>query len=229
MHQFRGSKERSLLLEWVHGSKPPPDVVIIGYGSWTLYAPQYTNLPFSGIDVLHFLWRTHQTVGPLLQELSLKTLVLFHAETRQRPHATGKTPSPRIQLPRMAMFSDALYDWSEMILRHFLEKHTRDSHPSQLLPPGRKPLGGGDASAMQSRHEGVWWWDSTLPHHFATVLECNELHRRNLSRRQEYLDPRNNCQDQIHAGTSTRYLEVQMLLNLLCNSHVTSAGHFCCS
>lgn len=179
-------------------------------------------LPFSNLDILHILLRTHQEVGPLLQKLSRKTLVLFHAETRQRPRATGKTPSPRKQFSRLAMFSDGLYDWSEMMLRYLLEKPSRNELWDQLLLPGREPLDIEDA-------EGVWWWDSTLPYHFASVLECNDLHRRNLSHREEYLDPRNNCQDQIHAGANTRYLEVTMLLNLLCNSHVVREDHFCCS
>ncbi|XP_047480610.1 uncharacterized protein LOC125033271 [Penaeus chinensis] len=220
--QFRGSEERRLLLAWINGSLPPPDLVIIGYGSWTLYAPQYLMLPLSNLDILHILLRTHQVVGPLLQKLSRKTLVLFHAETRQRPRAMGKTPSSGKLFSRLAMFSDSLYDWSEMMLRYFLEKRSRDELWDKLLLPGRENLDGEDA-------EGVWWWDSTLPYHFASVLECNDLHRRNLSHREEYLDPRNNCQDQIHAGANTRYLEVTMLLNLLCNSHVVHEDHFCCS
>lgn len=126
-----------------------------------------------------------------------------------------------MQLARLGMFTDGLYDWSEMMIRYFLEKRSRDLW-DQVRLLGRKNLDGEDA-------EGVWWWDSTLPYHSATVLECNDLQRRNLTHREEYRDPRNNCGDQVHAGGNTRYLEVIMLLNLLCNSHMASEGHFCCS
>ncbi|ROT85934.1 hypothetical protein C7M84_003690 [Penaeus vannamei] len=218
---FRVSEERKLLLAWINGSLPPPDLVVIGYGSWTLYSPQYLNSPMDNLNPLSGLLRIHQLVSPLLQKLSRKTLVLFHAESRQRPLPPWQTLIPAMQLARLGMFTDGLYDWSEMMIRYFLEKRSRDLW-DQVRLLGRKNLDGEDA-------EGVWWWDSTLPYHSATVLECNDLQRRNLTHWEEYRDPRNNCEDQVHAGGNTRYLEVIMLLNLLCNSHMASEDHFCCS
>ncbi|XP_069983726.1 uncharacterized protein [Penaeus vannamei] len=218
---FRVSEERKLLLAWINGSLPPPDLVVIGYGSWTLYSPQYLKRHIDNLDPLSGLLRIHQLVSPLLQKLSRKTLVLFHAESRQRPLPPWQTLIPAMQLARLGMFTDGLYDWSEMMIRYFLEKRSRDLW-DQVRLLGRENLDGEDA-------EGVWWWDSTLPYHSATVLECNDLQRRNLTHWEEYRDPRNNCGDQVHAGGNTRYLEVIMLLNLLCNSHMASEDHFCCS
>lgn len=205
---------------WIFSLSISSSFLIIGYGSWTLSAPKHS--PTDNLDPLSGLLRIHQLVSPLLQKLSRKTLVLFHAESRQRPLSLWKTPSPAMQLARLGMFTDGFYDWNEMMIRYFLEKRSRDDLWDQADLLGRENLDGEDA-------EGVWWWDSTLPYHSATVLECNDLQRRNLTHCEEYRDPRNNCEDQVHAGGNTRYLEVIMLLNLLCNSHMANEDHFCCS
>lgn len=126
------------------------------------------------------------------------------------------------------MFSDALYDFSERILQHFLKSPLQDEPPNatDAPTPGAVP---GAAKGLSESPGGAWWWDSTLPHHLATVLECNDLYRRNLTHLKEYSDLRNNCQDQLHAGAATLDLEVAMLLNFVCNSYVRSGKRHCCS
>lgn len=134
----------------------------------------------------------HKEVAPLLQQLSRKTRVLFHAETRQRPHGNGWESNPKVRFARRAMFSDALYDFSERILQHFLKSPLQDEPPNATDAPtsGAAP---GAAKGLSESPGGAWWWDSTLPHHLATVLERSDLYRRNLKHLKEYSDLRNNC------------------------------------
>lgn len=179
-------------------------------------------------DVLGLLLTMHKEVAPLLQQLSRKTRVLFHAETRQRPHGNGWESNAKVRFARRAMFGDAFYDLSERILQHYLEKELPDEPPDATVTPAFRTVPEA-ANGLSGRPTGVWWWDSTLPHHLATVLECNDLYRRNLTHLKEYSDLRNNCQDQFHSGATTLGLEVAMLLNFLCNSYVKGGKRHCCS
>ncbi|KAF2358213.1 hypothetical protein FHG87_011039 [Trinorchestia longiramus] len=78
----------ALLHDWVDGNKQPPDVLVVGYGQWMFYMMMMLKeLPLTVLNCLDYLLGVDHLVTSLVKKLPKKTLVLFLAQTRQRPHA----------------------------------------------------------------------------------------------------------------------------------------------
>ncbi|XP_064122120.1 uncharacterized protein LOC135226458 [Macrobrachium nipponense] len=115
------SDEVLLLQEWASGRRPVPDLLIVGYTSWMLYlhAERIDYKTHIHLDVLHLLFELHQVIVPLLKEVSLRTKVLVHADTRLRPFS--KSSKTYDLFKKNILFHNSLIDWSEMIFWHFLK------------------------------------------------------------------------------------------------------------
>ncbi|XP_064121706.1 uncharacterized protein LOC135226193 [Macrobrachium nipponense] len=155
MANLHTSQEVILLKEWASGQRPVPDLLIVGipmtwedlflhhecldgnsllilelafgYTTWMLsfhlMRKDYkTSVP---LDIVHLLYNLHKVIVPLLKDVSLKTTVLVHADTRLRTF--GKFPGQRGFWQNNVILHDSLIDWSEVIFWHFL-KNSKDYH-----------------------------------------------------------------------------------------------------
>ncbi|XP_063592432.1 uncharacterized protein LOC134769590 [Penaeus indicus] len=233
-----GMSEVSQLRRWARGEEPAPQMLILGYTSWTIHQHRVME---NQLAVQERLLEMHQAIVPHLQKLSERTRVLVLPQSRVRPH--GQT----IMIKR-ADISNSNFDWSEKMFLQVLQRYnTRFGTRRELVsgspaakgePPrnDRTPDEGTNDLLRSSRDQlipgttapGLWWWDSSLPINLAEIEECNELHRRDLADDLAYTGPPLQCVDQHHTGSGTNNDLVTMLLNLLCNSFLEVKGDVCC-
>ncbi|XP_037780505.1 uncharacterized protein LOC119576928 isoform X2 [Penaeus monodon] len=217
------------------------------------------NDPNFPLDVLDLLMRVHEVVVPLLQKVADRTRVLVHADPRLRPHSQAKKPRHRLAMNAVFQdfledWSEMMFRFFEKFGRSRIVKRRRlvtrtmplggglehKVHVVKEITNGDRPYAGFDdarlrAEASASRDylipdsNGLWWWDTSLPLNMATIAECTELHKLNLTQLPQYSDPVLRCEDHHHSGTATLNFEVHMLLNLICNTHLAVDPHICCS
>lgn len=217
------------------------------------------NDPNFPLDVLDLLMRVHEVVVPLLQKVADRTRVLVHADPRLRPHSQAKKPRHRLAMNAVFQdfledWSEMMFRFFEKFGRSRIVKRRRlvtrtmplggglehKVHVVKEITNGDRPYAGFDdarlrAEASASRDylipdsNGLWWWDTSLPLNMATIAECSELHKLNLTQLPQYSDPVLRCEDHHHSGTATLNFEVHMLLNLICNTHLAVDPHICCS
>nr|XP_045598216.1 uncharacterized protein LOC123758074 [Procambarus clarkii] len=238
---FNTTKELLELRGWASGEQQPPQLLIVGYTSWMMQRMMWLY-PY---DVLSFLMQMHQQVAPLLEQISERTRVLLLAQSRFRPHATW------ILFNMRTAFSDAVADWSEMVLLYYLQQHrvqqlsspTPRAFPAHPAPAtwSQEEDGASDGPAPRPQLEvsrdylepketggGVWWWDTGVPLNMAEISECEELYRRGLVSHPLYNSPYFRCSDSQHAGRASLADQITMLLNLMCNSVDGADDGVCC-
>ncbi|XP_063596210.1 uncharacterized protein LOC134773063 [Penaeus indicus] len=79
------------------------------------------------------------------------------------------------------------------------------------------------------RNTGMWQWDSTVPFNLANYQECYELWNLGLKTDKIYKSKWWHCNDDHHSSYETNAVEIQMLLNLLCNPYIARHEEYCCS
>ncbi|XP_047470125.1 uncharacterized protein LOC125025873 [Penaeus chinensis] len=217
------------------------------------------NDPNFPLDVLDLLMRVHEVVVPLLQKVADRTRVLVHADPRLRPHSHAKIPRHRLAMNAIFQdfledWSEMMFRFFEKFGRTRTAKRRRLT--TRIMPLGGglehsvhvveeitnvdRPYAGFDderlrAEASSGRDylipdsKGLWWWDTSLPLNMATIAECNELHKLNMTQLPLYSNHVLRCEDHHHSGTATLNFEAHMLLNLICNTHLAVNPYFCCS
>nr|XP_053644280.1 uncharacterized protein LOC128696872 [Cherax quadricarinatus] len=81
----------------------------------------------------------------------------------------------------------------------------------------------------QLRSTGAWQWDSSLPFNLANVRECHQLSMKHILTLMAMANLWWKCKDPHHSSYETNSVEIQMLLNLLCNPYLDTAKQYCCS
>ncbi|XP_042880491.1 uncharacterized protein LOC122258552 [Penaeus japonicus] len=184
------------------------------YSTWTLATMDWgTKLHRTGVmdrvrEGLHRL-------APLFSQIALRTRVLVLSESRLKPFARHDTPI------RVAPFTDGNIEWTEKMFFHYL----REVEGSEIRE-GRSPSGSLDERDwLKADSEGLWWWDSLLPHGLAVRAVCAEMHAQDLTLTPQY--GRLRCNDTNHDGETTLQLGATMLLNLVCNAAI-NVDNACC-
>ncbi|XP_071548367.1 uncharacterized protein [Panulirus ornatus] len=189
------------LEEWVV-AEVIPDVIVLGFGTWMLLMRQYHDelAPFTELDNL---------VQPLVKPLTLlasRTHLLVWSQSRYRWFNFEGEVAP-VETEYKEFWKQTLY------LNQF-----RDAIPT-LDTWLWRILGS----------TGAWRWDSTLPFNLANIQECLLLKDAMLWDNPIYTGTWWNCADVHHSSYETNSVEIQMLLNLLCNSYLADDREYCCS
>ncbi|XP_066956013.1 uncharacterized protein [Macrobrachium rosenbergii] len=202
-HPFnRKGKRVRKILEWVN-TDSVPDVVVIGYGKWPLLLREYEDelVPFTELDYFS------RPLVDVVQKLAAKTLVLLWSQSRYRWfNFESKKYSPG---------KDGLKDYWTTILQV-----NQFSHAIPLIDSWLWTI---------FRVTGVWQWDSTLPFNLANLRECKVLNDLGFDNSSLYHGRWWACKDIHHSAYETSHIEIQMMLNYLCNSYVDPDKGYCCS
>ncbi|XP_042878220.1 uncharacterized protein LOC122257183 [Penaeus japonicus] len=232
---IEATEEVSQLRRWALGEEQAPQMLVLGYTSWTI---QQHRVMENQLAVQERLFEMHRAIVPYLLKLSERARVLVLPQSRVRPHGEAI-------LMKRTDISNANFDWSEKMFLHLLQRHSNKVNTVEKFgnerPRAKFEALRDDHDRTRESHgsfrdhlipgtsdSGPWWWDSSLPINLAEIDECNELHRRDLAGDLAYTGPPLQCVDQHHMGTGTNNDLVTMLLNLLCNSFLEVEGDFCC-
>ncbi|XP_064114904.1 uncharacterized protein LOC135221070 isoform X2 [Macrobrachium nipponense] len=201
-HYYRRGNKVRKILEWTD-AEPVPDIVVVGYGKWPLLLREYEDelVPFTELD--HF----SRPLVDVVRKLSAKTLVLLWSQSRYRWfNFESKKYSPG---------KDGLKDYWTTIL------HVNQfSHAMPLIDAWLWTI---------FRGAGVWRWDSTLPFNLANLRECKVLNDLGFDNSSIYHGRWWACTDIHHSAYETSHIEIQMMLNYLCNSFIDPGKGYCCS
>ncbi|XP_018021466.1 uncharacterized protein LOC108677710 [Hyalella azteca] len=100
------------LLSWALGEEPPPDLIIIGYGTWMMLLEFLRNDFRPPLTLLHNQWDIHAAVLRMLLNLKDTTRVLFLSQNMQKPHAyKEKEPAPFEKRSRMPWIHFSNLGW----------------------------------------------------------------------------------------------------------------------
>ncbi|XP_069974694.1 uncharacterized protein [Penaeus vannamei] len=148
--KFPKSKELSQLQRWSEAAEALPDLLIVGYTTWMLMQTRlFENRSRSIHDVLAMMLEMHRYVVPRLEKISKATRVIVLSQSRQRPHTL-------YEFNRMAAFSNANLEWSEMTFLHFIRAN-REGH-------GFVPRTGQQTDSRASEHgpnsQGSFDWNN---------------------------------------------------------------------
>ncbi|XP_063887406.1 uncharacterized protein LOC135114983 isoform X2 [Scylla paramamosain] len=187
-------------------AKVVPDVVIMGFGTWPLLMREYDDeiVPFSEMDVLF---------RPLIQTvtaLAARTRVIFWRQSRYRGFNYDRDAQPSA----LPWDEDPQGCWANFLYYNQFEDAI--------------PLVDGWLWEIL-RRTGAWLWDSAVPFNLANLRECQTLRGAGYFNHTVYQSRWWNCFDVHHAAYETNSIEMQMLLNLLCNTHLDTPAHYCCS
>ncbi|XP_063594389.1 uncharacterized protein LOC134771380 [Penaeus indicus] len=213
---FENNKGVLLLKRMAAGIDPVPDLLVTGYSSWTLSIMDWgSTIPY--LSVMDRAREGVSRLASLFHRLSLRTRVLVLSESRVKPFARHFHPW------RFYVFSDSNVEWVEKMFFHYLQQVEETQIRERRSPSGSRP----ESDWLKADSEGLWWWDSSLPHGLAVRALCAELHAENLTLMPQY--GRLRCNDTNHAGETTLQVRATMLLNLVCNAAVTlQADNVCC-
>ncbi|XP_050688590.1 uncharacterized protein LOC126981514 [Eriocheir sinensis] len=190
------------LRQWVEEGTVP-DVVVVAFGTWMLLSREHGDelKPFTELEEAARLLQDALTL------LAERTTLLFWLQSRYRWFNDGYSESSRDNNERKGLWKMFLY------LNQF-----GDAIP--LV----------DAWLWRTmRKTGAWLWDSTLPFNLANLGECRKLSEAGLSTHPFYTGRWWNCFDFHHGAFETNSVEIQMLLNLLCNAHLDTPRRYCCA
>ncbi|XP_037795601.1 uncharacterized protein LOC119590936 [Penaeus monodon] len=213
---FEDNKSVLLLKRMAEGIDPVPDLLVTGHSSWTLSIMDWgSTIPY--LSVMDRAREGVHRLASLFHRLSLRSRVLVLSESRVKPFARHFHPW------RFYVFSDSNIEWVEKMFFHYLQQVEEFQ-----IREGRSPSGSrGKRDWLKADSEGIWWWDSLLPHGLAVRALCAELHADNLTLTPHY--GRLRCNDTNHVGETTLQVRATMLLNLVCNTAVTlQANNVCC-
>ncbi|KAG7161830.1 uncharacterized protein LOC121874669 [Homarus americanus] len=190
------------LEDWVT-SEVVPDVIVVGFGTWHILMRQ-THGELEPFTKLHLLG--HPLVHTLTQ-LAHMTRLLSWSQSRYRWFNLESDDVSRYNTPPEDYFGHLLY------MNQF-----NDTIP--LVDTWIRTM---------LRSTGAWQWDTTLPFNLANLKECQALRRAGFYNHSFYKGRWWNCNDVHHASYETNSVEIQMLLNLLCNTYLTNTQQHCCS
>lgn len=193
----------SRLQEWLN-MNILPDAVVVGFGTWMLADRKITDelWPFTKLEEAALI------LEDILTRLAARTSLLFWVQSRYRWFNTGgHGPSADMKEGKAKYWDTFMY------LNQF-----HDSLP--LLDTWLWRI---------MKRTGAWLWDSTLPFNLANLWECQRLSKAKMYYHPLYTGRWWNCFDVHHASYETNSVEIQMLLNLLCNAHLEIPAHYCCS
>lgn len=187
-------------------SKVVPDVVVMGFGTWPLLMREYDDeiVPFSEMDVLF------RPLTQIVAALAARTRVIFWRQSRYRGFNYDRDAHPSA----LPWNEDPRGCWTNFLYYNQFE----DSIP--LVDRWLWEI---------LRRTGAWLWDSALPFNLANLKECQQLREAGYYNHTVYQSRWWNCFDVHHAAYETNSIEIQMLLNLLCNAHLDTPAHYCCS
>ncbi|XP_037795600.1 uncharacterized protein LOC119590935 [Penaeus monodon] len=213
---FEYREDVQLLKRLAAGTDPAPDLLVTAYSTWTLGEMDWGHvIPY--LSVLDLMKEGLSRMVPLLHRISLRTRVLVLSESRVKPFA------PHENHMRPAIFADSNIEWSDMIFFHYLREVEEPQNRDGRSLSGSR----GKRDWLKADSDGLWWWDSLLPHGLAVRALCAELHMQNLTLTPLYAHLR--CDDTNHDGETTLEEGVTMLLNLICNTAVSlHVNNACC-
>ncbi|KAK3892723.1 hypothetical protein Pcinc_003413 [Petrolisthes cinctipes] len=191
----------SKLEEWGK-AEVVPDVVLVGFGKWSLMSREKIGMELEPFTALHSLSR------PLLEPLTRLaqiTPVILASQGRYRWHNYRSTNSP-------------VLDNERELHRIIYQSQVTDSIP--YLDAWLWTL---------LKSTGIWRWDSTLPFNLASLKECDLMRDAGFSNHPFYTNRWWNCEDPHHSSYETNTNEIQMLFNMLCNPYLSTDNRHCCS
>ncbi|XP_063887409.1 uncharacterized protein LOC135114984 isoform X1 [Scylla paramamosain] len=191
------------LQEWLNMNTLPA-AVVVGFGTWMLADRKSTDelWPFTELE------EAALALEDTLTRLAVRTSLLYWVQSRYRWFNTGgHGPSADMKEGKFKYWDTFMY------LNQF-----HDSLP--LLDTWLWRI---------MKKTGAWLWDSTLPFNLANLRECQQLSKAKMYYHPLYTGRWWNCFDVHHASYETNSVEIQMLLNLLCNAHLNTPAHYCCS
>ncbi|XP_042880488.1 uncharacterized protein LOC122258550 [Penaeus japonicus] len=213
---FEYRKDVQLLKRMASGPDPVPDILVTAYSTWTLGLMDMGEI-IPSLSTFDLMNEGLRRLVPLLHRISLRTRVLVLSESRVKPFALHESHL------RQFIFSDSNIEWGNMMFFHYLQEIEGSE-----VREGRSPSGPpAKRDWLKADSEGLWWWDSLLPHGLAVRAVCAELHARNLTLTPQY--GRLGCTDTNHDGETTLQLGATMLLNLMCNAAINlNVDNACC-
>ncbi|XP_066947039.1 uncharacterized protein [Macrobrachium rosenbergii] len=200
---------------WAYKASRVPDVVVIGFGSWSItggFASDNESLNTFTDCVDEWV-----QASKVLQSLSQRTAVIAWAQSRSREftakdYAVNGWPGSNNddEAPNNETANDDLYRVS-YYTRHF-------SAGAEWAD---------EAMHLALRNTNIIIWDSMLPSSLLNIKECQALHDAGMMEHPTYFA--HACHDDIHPDSFTIRDEHTMILNLLCNHYMDSNGsHYCC-
>ncbi|XP_047740587.1 uncharacterized protein LOC125179213 [Hyalella azteca] len=100
------------LLSWALGEEPPPDLIIIGYGTWMMLVEFHRKEFRPPLTLLHNQWDIHTAVLRMLLNMKDTTRVLFLSQNMQKPHAyKEKEPAPVEERSRIPWINFSNLGW----------------------------------------------------------------------------------------------------------------------
>ncbi|XP_068227537.1 uncharacterized protein [Palaemon carinicauda] len=201
-HPFnrRGEKVKKIH-EWID-TDAVPDIIVIGYGKWPFLLREFEDelVPFTELDYFS------RPLVDVVQKLASRTLVLLWSQSRYR----------------WFNFESKKYPPGNDLKNHWLTimKVNQFSHSMPLIDTWLWTI---------FRGTGAWQWDSTLPFNLANLRECKVLNNLGFDKSSIYKGRWWACSDIHHSAYETSHIEIQMMLNYLCNGFVDSKKGYCCS
>ncbi|KAK7076779.1 hypothetical protein SK128_003628 [Halocaridina rubra] len=196
------------LKKWAYEAKRVPDVVIVGFGMWTMHEEFLLRLPsLRSVSSIAELWLN---VAQVLEDLATRTTVIAWCQTRTREIAAID------------------YVTEEAINLSFAERLKRILHYSRTHSWASEWIDEVMHMAL-GYTKGVIIWDTTVPFSLANIKECKDMHAVGHSNHTAYCSPPHLCCDFVHNDLLTLDDENTMILNLLCNKFTSGNKNYCCS
>ncbi|XP_064122660.1 uncharacterized protein LOC135226902 [Macrobrachium nipponense] len=200
---------------WAHNASRVPNLVIVGFGSWTVVSGSVTDREsLNQFSECADVW---QSMAKVLSVLAARTNVLAWAQSRTREF----TALSRINAVKVNKEDFSKQQRGTVLVQqldHIL-------HYSRLFSSTAEWID--EVMHMALQDTGVTIWDSTLPMNLLNIQECQVLHDSGMTWHPTYTD--HSCHDDIHSDAYTVRDENMMIINLLCNPFIEGNGTYCCT